>query len=361
MTTLHRQFRPLLLPVGALQKQSHPEVLYEPLHLTAPDVHLVIVRACATAVGASGLVAGLVCVSSQSSSPRPRLQCAIAATTSAVLCSYYMRLYAIRGRGVRLGYSREGNSAIDALRYIHWSVCIALLAWLALLLRGPFPGGAAVNYQGLNYEEWLVAAPLLAALSVLTGICGNHSARSALKDAACSTWLWIAAGTAALIIGICTSLAVAYVIGTAPIDMSVRSTFEIGASKWISLLWFVHPIFGILRSSAAVLSDLNIGLRAQAFMPRAARLVSRTAREASLFSQRAYSAIVMGAHSAEEAAAITHLMGGAMADTSERTISIHPAAIAPWLVQLFDSTVAVIDACTVVYASVATSCFALQD
>ena len=108
---------------------------------------------------------------------RQQLQCALAAAACAVATWFYTRFYTIR-RAKGIAYSRAGTAAVDSLRYSCWTVTNGVLAWLAMLLHGPF-APTANPFVDFSYRQWLRVGPILSSTAVLCSGSAQFCAESA--------------------------------------------------------------------------------------------------------------------------------------------------------------------------------------
>ena len=217
---------------------------------SVPDAHLLIIQVCRATLAAGLLMSVLACVTTMVEVPRVRLQCALAATACAVSSLFYRHLYELRRLPNYYGYSEEANSVSNALRYTSWSVTIALLAWIAFLLRGPFYDGKAL---GWTYNEWLYVGPLLATLNVLMGIPGWEAARvfSNQTGCKCSRIVAFIVSFVLLIGGFGISVTLNYALRKG--STTARSTSETTLASWVAGVWIAYPALQCLKTLAVFL------------------------------------------------------------------------------------------------------------
>ena len=125
------------------------------VHLQRIDVNLGLIQITRSFVGAFGLTAVLGCIASTEDA-RVRLQCALAAASCTITTALYVAIVDIR-RARPHGYGHAANARVDSLRYATWTVTHALLAWLALSVRGPFEldsQGGEATYMGATSRGW---------------------------------------------------------------------------------------------------------------------------------------------------------------------------------------------------------------
>ena len=229
------------------------------------DAHLLVVQLCRVTLTVSGILTLAVAVgSSAETTQRYRLQCATTGTACLVTSRYYTRLYTLRRLPLGLGYSLEGNTVAESMRYANWSVVIGLLTWCAFLLRGPFEndegltGGdstyRAFSWWTWSYSFWIGAGPLLSSGTTMLGLPGWHAARSSReaqkRGAYREAVVWFLAFF--LLLGISASVSV--VIGLAMIAEGdgTRPSRELDLSRFISMLWFVYPVVSCVRTTSLV-------------------------------------------------------------------------------------------------------------
>lgn len=324
--------------------------------LRGPDVHLVTIQICRAALFGAGIAATLACLSS-TAMPRQRLQCALSAAACAISSVYYVHFYSIRKRPNLAGYTIAGNAAVDALRYASWSACISLLAWNALLFRGPF--GKGILWLGFTYNNWLVIGPLFACGGVLLGIPGWHSARSSSKDVACSRITWLMIAAILLLLAVIMSLSLASTIQLAPLDYSVRSEAEITLSRVMSAFWFVYPAVSCLRTLGMMIasSKWDVLRHAMLRMPRLTLKVCSLCNAIMFGVQKAFSTLTMAPMDVDEFNSITEFLE--CSDSGFVTNAMRPSPVPVWITQLCDFAISVVDIVTQVYSTVACVGYAL--
>jgi len=325
--------------------------------LRGPDVHLVAIQVCRAALFGAGIAATLACLSSTAPSPRQRLQCALSAAVCAISSVYYIQFYNIRKRPHLAGYTLAGNAAVDALRYASWSACITLLAWNALIFRGPF--GKGQRWAGLTYNTWLVMGPLFACGSVLLGIPGWHSARSSSKDASCPRMIWLAIAAVLLLVAVAMSLSLAYTIQFAPLDTSVRSETEIQISRVMSAFWFVYPFVSCLRTLGMMIVSSRLGLleKARTQFPRTTSAVCVLCNKLVFGIQKTFSTLTMAPMDVNEFNSITEFLE--CSDPTFACEAMLPSPVPVWVTQMCDFAISIVDIVTQVYSAVACVVYAL--
>lgn len=214
-----------------------------------PDAHLLIIQVCRATLAAGLILSVLACVTTMAELPRIRLQCALAATACAMSSLFYRHLYELRRLPNYAGYTEEANSVSNALRYTSWTVTIALLAWIAFLLRGPFSTDDGMVI-GWTYSQWLYVGPLLATLNVLMGIPGWEAARVVSKTKGCNCQRIVAfVVSAVLLLG---GFAISILINLALRGhyTTSRSSSETTLAQWVAGVWIAYPILQCLKTMA---------------------------------------------------------------------------------------------------------------
>jgi len=214
---------------------------------SVPDAHLLMIQVCRATLAAGLIMSVLACVTTMVETPRIRLQCALSATACAVSSLFYRHLYELRRLPDYYGYSEEANSVSNALRYTSWAVTIALLAWIAFLLRGPFNDE---KVMGWTYNEWLYIGPLMATVNVLMGIPGWEAARvfSNQTGCRCSRIGAFFISTVLLLGGFGISVILNYALRAGPTD--ARSASETTLANWVASVWIAYPTLQGLKTLA---------------------------------------------------------------------------------------------------------------
>lgn len=361
-----------------------PFTVQEVSVLRGPDVHLIIVQICRAGLLGMGLVALLSClaapVDSSTSLPgatdeeigalenrrsdqvRNKLQCALAAGACTVSSLYYYHMHCVRSKPHYRGYTREGNAVVDAKRYASWAVVIGLLAWLSFLLRGPFVDDTFMN---MTYEQWMTAGPAFASLGVLLGIPGWHAARSLGGDISVPGPVWVI--LAMILLG--GSATLSLIVGVAmhwPVvranDGSDRDQREVDAGRWIASVWFIYPAVSLFRTLFIVFAACSNGSNRLGCLrvAESTRVRWASVRESVKFAaQKTFSTIVMGPATVQEFDMMQRLLGGGE-DQETAWVGAHEAPVAPWLSQLFDSAIAIVDVMSQAYAAFICSRIALD-
>ena len=143
------------------------------------DVNMSLANITRFTIAMFGLTAAFAAMTTEAG-VRQQLQCALAAAACAVATWFYTRFYTIR-RAKGIAYSRAGTAAVDSLRYSCWTVTNGVLAWLAMLLHGPFPAdGEPDVLRAVATRQWLRVGPsALVRLAVLCAGSAQFCAESA--------------------------------------------------------------------------------------------------------------------------------------------------------------------------------------
>lgn len=300
-------------------------------HESVPDAHLLIIQVCRATLAAGVFMSVLACITTTESDPRIRLQCALIATACAVSSLFYRHLYELRRLPKCNGYSQEGNAVSNALRFTSWAVTIALLAWIAFLLRGPFQDG---TYLGLSYGEWLYVGPLLATLNVLLGIPGWEAARVFSGSNGMSCTRIVAVMLAALFLGggLCISILINRAMHMRP--TTARSSSDVNLAQWLSWIWVAYPFLQLLKTVAVFQNNDHV--------PRLTSLAKRFVPIASTKNALQFAFRTMVAaptHHAREIANIYTMI------EPEHSIDMHTSTpnIRPQWTQVLDTLMAIVD------------------
>lgn len=279
---------------------------------------------------------------------RQRLQCALSAAACVVATWFYMRFYTIR-RAKGVAYSRAGTAAVDSLRYSCWAVTNGVLAWLAMLLHGPFAPTAS-PYLDLDYLQWLRVAPILSSFSVLCAGSAQFCAESARYTVSWTRGYvaWAFLGTIFLGAAIsCSSLTnlTLQLEG----DAGARTSTEIHVGQLLGRVWFMYPTVNLLKILVTFFTQHNSEELRNMRFGRAVLPLARlgeSLRESLLWALR----IVSSSHAysplptaAEEQA--QHYMGYAL--------------VPPVYTQLFDAVLAMVDLASIGLPALACTAMAL--
>lgn len=254
------------------------------------DVFLPFLQICRIfllGAGLIGIATGIAPHDAETMPSHMRQACIVAASTCLVSWVYYTRLYQLRRLPMSLGYSLEGNTIAETMRYTNWTVCVALLTWVAFLLRGPFPSTrthcelpsewhSVTNYSQTgksdivqlsdygyaplgtrvcwSYTTWCKVGPIVTAASTAFGLPGWAAARRAREHMAEESsqrliWANFFFGSICLTIAVVGSVLVALPM-VEPYDSRERDSREYELAQYISLLWFVYPIVSCIRTIA---------------------------------------------------------------------------------------------------------------
>lgn len=214
------------------------------------DQNLSIVNLARAFIAAFGCTAVLGAVASERGE-RARLQCALSAAACLITSVYYARMTAVRMTPGR-GYSMQGNASVDSMRFSNWAVCIALQAWLALVVRGPFKDDAP--FLNHTYAEWFRLGTLLCSAGVVLGgaalFCVESARTSGQGTRLRATWsvLGVVALAGAIGCSVIPSLAFHQ-----PADSSKRDENEIGIGFAISSFWILYAAMAVVRVGITII------------------------------------------------------------------------------------------------------------
>jgi len=302
-----------------------------------PDAHLLVLQICRATLAAGFLLSILTCITTQQSTVRFRLQCALAATACGVSSLFYRHLYELRRLPDYAGYSQEGNTVSNALRFTSWAVTIAMLAWIAFLLRGPFAGDPS-DYLGLEYAQWLYIGPILATSNVLLGIPGWEAARvfSGTSTFTCTRLVSLLVAILFLGGGACISLTINVAMHMP--TTSARTVSERNLARWLSWIWVAYPALQFLKTIAVYVGADHT--------PRLTNLAERilplrTRTNAKSAVQFAFKTLVGApAHHARE---LHHLYSMLEPEHIGGGFDVSTPTIRPRWTQLLDTLMAVVD------------------
>lgn len=310
------------------------------------DVNLSIANIARVAIGAFGLTAGLAALTTEVHT-RARLQCALAAAVCGVTTCFYARFYAIR-RAKGVAYSRAGNASVDSLRYSCWLVTNGMLAWLGLLLHGPFQPTSSAWVE-LTYQQWLLVGPALSSFSVLCSGSAQFCAESARYQGGWPGFLrWSFAGLVFMLTAVVASSAVNLTLQEEG-DSSSRSSTEVDIGRVLGRLWFVYPAANLLKIVVTIFTSHNDEelrhLRLGAAVVPMTR-VGDGVRDVLLWSLR----VVSSSHAYSP-------LPPAMEEEAE--VSMGYALVPPVYTQLFDALLAIVDLVSVGLPALACTALAL--
>ena len=310
------------------------------------DVNLTIASIARVAIGAFGLTATLAALSTEGNT-RARLQCTLAAAVCAVTSLFYARFYAIR-RSKGVAYSRAGNAAVDSTRYSCWCVTNGTLAWLGLLLHGPFQPTNPMWIE-LSYAQWLLVGPALSSFSVLCAGSAQFCAETARYRESWGAMLrWGALGLAFVLVAVGASTTTNLTLQQ-PGDETARTRTEIELGRALGRLWFVYPAANLTKIVLTFFTQHNseelANLRlAPAVVPLTH--VGWGVRDALLWSLRVVSSSHAYAPLPE-------------AYEAEAETSLGYALVPPVYTQLFDALLAIVDLISVGLPALACTALAL--
>lgn len=215
----------------------------DPFSMDQIDPNLTLTNVVRVALATFGVTAAFAAINTPMGT-RHKLQCTMSAATCFVASVFYMRMYTIR-RTKGIAYSRTGNTSIDSQRYACWTVANGVMAWLAMVLRGPFEG----RFYDMSYEAWIQLAPTISSLSVIVSASAQFCVESARFAAADKKR--IQGGILLVLGGVLTALAataavhVSYAIHMpAPrtAEARARSDTEINIGRSLGIPWIIYPV-----------------------------------------------------------------------------------------------------------------------
>lgn len=299
------------------------------------DVNLTIANIARVAIVTFGVTAAFGALTTERGA-RHQLQCALAATACLVTTGFYAKLYAVR-RAKAVAYSRAGSAAVDSYRHSCWAVTNGTLAWIALLLHGPFGVDGTARVDGVGYVGWLRRGPALSVFAVVCGGCAQFCVETARYASSRVVFVgWGTLGFVFVATATVASVSVSVALQHAG-DPSARSRTEIQMSQTLGVLWFIYPGSNVLKVVVTFFSTHNATELLGARAARAMRPVSEVAiglRAALLWSMR----MVSASH------AYSPLPESAV-DAGESTMGY--ALVAPVYAQMFDALLAVCDVVSV--------------
>jgi hypothetical protein len=299
-----------------------------------PDSHLLILQICRATIAAGMLLSALACITTTEELPRIKLQCALITTACGVSSLFYRHLYELRRLPDYMGYSQEANAVSNALRFTSWAVTIALLAWIAFLLRGPFKEGAL--YVGLSYKQWLYTGPVLASLNVLLGIPGWEAARVFSGTTKINCTRVISGLLAVLFLGFGFMISITINVAMHLPTTSARSNSEVNLSRWLSWIWVAYPMLQLLKTVAVFIGADHmprLTTIASQFLP-----IHKTRRAVQFAFKTMVSAPVRNARAMHNLYTMIEPDHGASIDLQLSAPTIHPQ----WT-QMLDTVMAIVD------------------
>ena len=309
------------------------------------DVNLTIANIARIAIGAAGLMSALAALSTEGHT-RARLQCTIAAAVCGVSSAVYVRFHAIR-RSKGEAYSRAGNAAVDSMRHSCWFVTNGMLAWLGVLLHGPFVPD--ITWFNFEYKRWLVLLPCLSSFSV---ICSGGAQFCAETARYLPGWgLFLAWGVLGTLL-VATSVGASSVTNLTlqqPGDPSSRSNTEIQVSRALGRLWVVYPATNLLKIGLTFFTQYNSAELANMRMGAAVVPLTHVGwgvRDALLWSLR----VVSASHAYSPLP--SHL-------EEEAETSMGYALVPAVYTQMFDAVLAIVDLISVGMPALACTAIAL--
>jgi hypothetical protein len=229
-----------------------PEAESTTVHLQRVDVNLGLIHITRAFVGAFGLMAVLGCIASDQGA-RIRLQCALAAASCTITTALYVAIVDIRRASH--GYGHAANARVDSLRYATWTVTHALLAWLALSVRGPFEEdsqGDEATFMGEDAHGWKWRVVFITSGSMIAGGIGVFGVQTARRSA--RLWhrvAWFLLGVCAILASITGTTIVGQAIHM-PADTAARSASEIDVGLTMSRVWVAYPLTSLVKFVVAL-------------------------------------------------------------------------------------------------------------
>jgi hypothetical protein len=147
------------------------------------DANLIVLQICRAGLLVSAIVAFVAAVA-PTTIGYMRMATASAGATCIISAMYYKRMVVLRRLPNGMGYLRESNSVVEAMRIANWTVVVGLLTWSALLLRGPFERDdtKAGFILTLSYRDWKRFGPFIMSITALLAIPLWHSFRAATRS-----------------------------------------------------------------------------------------------------------------------------------------------------------------------------------
>jgi hypothetical protein len=332
---------------GAVAKDNHAAAWG---HNEQIDVNLTIANIARVAIVTSGMIAAFGALTTEQGT-RHQLQCALSAVACLVTTGFYVKLYAVR-RAKAIAYSRAGSAAVDSYRHSCWAVTNGVLAWVGLLLHGPFDADGSGTMYGMDYSGWLRAGPALSCASVVLSGGAQFCAETARYTTFGSRpfLLWGLFGLAFVLSAMFASISVSTALSREG-DSSARSRTEIHIGQILGALWFVYPGTNILKIMVTFLSTHNA---AELLGPQAAKRVADPiyevgsgVRDALLWSLR----VISASH------AYSPLPDRAIDEAQSKMGGY--ALVPPVYTQMFDALLAVCDVVSIGMPALACTALAL--
>ena len=231
------------------------------VHLQRIDVNLGLIQITRALVAAFGLTAVLGCLASTEDA-RVRLQCALAAASCTITTALYVAI--VDTRRAPQGYSHTANARVDSLRYATWTVTHALLAWLALSVRGPFEAnaqGGETTYMGATSAGWRQPVLVITSASMIAGGIGVFGVQTARRTQ--RMWhkvAWFALGVGSIVAAITGTTIVGQAIHT-PADRGARTNSEIEVGMAMSRIWVAYPLTSLVKFVVALWTSSPVTAR----------------------------------------------------------------------------------------------------
>jgi len=295
------------------------------------DVNLTIANIARVVIVTFGVTAAFGALTTERGT-RYQLQCALAAAACLVTTAFYVKLHSVR-RAKAVAYTRAGSAAVDSYRHSCWVVTNGTLAWLGMLLHGPFGHDGNGTFYDVGYGGWVRMGPALSSGSVVCSGAAQFCAEAARYSSSRGAFVaWGLLGLVFLLLAMGASLSVSLALQLEG-DRSARSHTEIRMGQILGGLWFAYPATNVLKIVVTFFSTHN---SAELLGERAARVVKPVAamgdglRQALVWSLR----IVSSSH------AYSPLPPG-LIEESESTMGY--ALVAPVYTQIFDALLAMCD------------------
>ena len=311
------------------------------------DVNLSLANITRFTIAMFGLTAAFAAMTTEAG-VRQQLQCALAAAACAVATWFYSRVYTIR-RAKGIAYSRAGTAAVDSLRYSCWAVTNGVLAWLAMLLHGPFAPTESPFFD-FSYRQWLRVGPILSSTAVLCSGSAQFCAESARYQGGWTRGFvaWCLLGAVFLVAAVGCASATNLTLQLDG-DTSARTATEIHVGQILGRLWFVYPAVNLTKILVTYFTQHNAEELRNMMFGRAVLPVARLGegvREALLWALR----IVSSSHAYSP-------LPESYEDEAETSLGY--ALVPPVYTQLFDAVLAIVDLASIGLPALACTAMAL--
>ena len=216
------------------------------------DVNLTVLQLCRTALLAATIVAAIVATGSTNA---PYIRVASTASASACFIShrFYARISSIRRLPREVGYSFESNTIVEALRATNWAIVVSLLAWVSLLLRGPFETETTTRgwIWRWTYTQWCVWGPMMMGVSSLFILPGWKAAALARRsDCVRKRMAWSSGALILLVVSLIISWTVQFAIisSSRRCNTCARTDSEYRFGVLICNMWWAYTIVSVIRT-----------------------------------------------------------------------------------------------------------------